>query len=501
MGNAAAATRRGTNIIVDPFGTSRDMPPRGNLGGTRTEGENPGSLSKCAPRAYVGHTHAYRRSPESEHPEPILLLPMDKAVSAFYCCYLLRSTKRHASLYIGSTPHPRRRLAQHNGQSQGGAVRTARESLRPWEMVCIVTGFPSNIAALQFEWAWQNTHLTKKVASGERTTERKTTRKTSRAGREYRRPVRPPLSLDGGLTNLHLLLRSPSFARWPLQLRVFCDDVDRKWQKKCDQNAAKLRVGLKVIRDVPVEAEAEAESGGEAPPPSAQGRANGGLSDMEIGGVAGLAIGYADVKPHLEKSLALFKDGGANRCSICSQDIGSEKTTALICSVADCSAMMHMNCLAANWLAREIPSDALIPTEGPCPECLEELQWIALIREMTLRTRGGAEVARILKPPRAKKTKGGKRQGGDTVVVETEVPDSDVSSAEESEDSGGDIDNDEPPDDWHGASEADARSVTSYDSDSSLKPPARPDPVRRPPSPKLAQIIEDSEWDSAEVLD
>lgn len=62
--------------------------------------------------------------------------------------------------YVGATVNPDRRLRQHNGELVGGARATRGDS---WERVCLVSGFPDERAALQFEWMWK--HWTRKLGT------------------------------------------------------------------------------------------------------------------------------------------------------------------------------------------------------------------------------------------------------------------------------------------------------------------------------------------------
>ena len=351
--------------------------------------------------------------------------------------------------------------------------------------------------------------MTKKIAHAQRITIAETGEKVSRkTGRKRKRPVRPRISLTEELSNLHLLLRVPGFVRWPLHVRFFCEDVYQKWHRWDQTVDGTLRSGTKIILDVAQGIETIEQ--GEAPG-SIQVKAKRKRDVLDKGDIQGLDIGYGDLKAHVEKSIVLLAEDGARSCAICARNLGVEKMLALVCPREACKAVFHLCCLAVKFLEDDSLGDPIIPTSGSCPECKAELQWIDLVKEMSLRARGEKEVAQLMKNPRERNAKVAKMSkiAAAAASSQAEVNNSeDTNSTDADEDIdkdpavAADIEEDPLPDDWQFQidDDDDIASVTSATSGF----PDREDTVSPSKAfagaPILKVIIEDSEWDDVESL-
>ncbi|KAF3056435.1 Structure-specific endonuclease subunit SLX1 [Daldinia childiae] len=311
---------------------------------------------------------------------------LSKPIPPLYTVYILRSTVRNASLYIGSTPNPPRRLKQHNGDVKGGAARTAKSKLRPWEMVGLVSGFPGMVAALKFEWALTNPHVSLHIPS--------TSRISAAAGRKRNgHPKRPRHTLTSILSNLHLLLRVPSFSRWPLNLHFFVPEVHEAWNKWCTTVDEPLRDTIQVLTDF-------------NPARTNQGDSESSDTENEVEqlwGIHALPLDYAPMKTYVMKTQSIYDFEREGDCIVCQEQLDPGKGLYATCSNIDCEGTGHISCWSRHLLGKEADED-IIPISGRCPRCKGEVVWGDLMKEMSLRIRGPKEVEKLLKKPRKRKT-------------------------------------------------------------------------------------------------
>lgn len=278
-------------------------------------------------------------------------------------------------------------------------------------------------------------------------------------------------------------------------------DVWLRWSERVD---GEIRPGVKVLLDIKQPVEPPDEPAG---PISAQIKRKRKREAIGKGGTDGVDVGYSKLKDHVEKSLFLLAEGEVNRCAVCAEDIQSQARTVLVCTLPTCRAVFHMTCLAQSFLDQEHQENAVLPTSGKCPQCKSELQWVDLVKEMSLRVRGEAEVAKLMKKPKVPKAKAVKELLADATAeaIAGEADEDYNHGLEEDESDSTNAFEDPLSDDWHfqenDDDEDDRVSVTSVTSNAStwLDPRSHIMPVGRGPS--LEVVIDDSDGDDVEVLD
>jgi structure-specific endonuclease subunit SLX1 len=255
---------------------------------------------------------------------------------------------------------------------------------------CFVCNHSFRRSNLEVRWAWQNTHLTRRIADEQRITARDTKPKTSpKTGRTRRRPARPKMSLRDKLMNLSLLLRVPSFSRLPLEVRFFCADVYQAWLRWSkvgnDLGASSPRVFLDIEQSPLLESD------------TLQAELSSGLPENTgvLGGVRGLDVTYVPIREHVKKSISLLDEGESTRCFLCNKEMDSKSTMVLTCPQEQCRSISHLSCLSQSFLS-QTSNNSLVPDVGRCPSCRTELKWFELVKELTVRMRAEAIVTKTL---------------------------------------------------------------------------------------------------------
>lgn len=246
------------------------------------------------------------------------------------------------------------------------------------------------------------------------------------------------------MMNLHLLLRVPSFARWPLSLRFFSSDVFKVWNTNDKKANGNMRSNFEIVLDpAAVDTSVKRKTASKTSTKTREsvvplkGMYNAAVIDPDdivqepqpppkIGKTASmiekLDFSYLGTKAHLEKSKMLLEGNKRNACSVCNVLIKNE-ALAVACPHADCSAVSHIQCLSTDFLHREHGDGGrkvITPIGGPCPTCHTTTIWRDLVRELSLRLRGQREVEQLFKPTRKRKADDAVDSDGDLDAAEDE---------------------------------------------------------------------------------
>ncbi|KAF9497313.1 hypothetical protein BDN71DRAFT_626328 [Pleurotus eryngii] len=277
---------------------------------------------------------------------------------SFYACYLLKSiqTPKSTATYIGSTPNPPRRIRQHNGEITAGAWKTKHK--RPWIMQMIVHGFPSKLAALQFEWAWQHPHISRHLRDGH--------------GKPLFHYDRKAKYLKPSIRIVRTMISTHPYNTWPLHVKLFTNEAVAHW------NDAAEHATLDALQGFTCSVELEGVDG-----------ISGKLGSGRQG-----PMGASDdqfTSRHLAKNTALLTSGRPLECSVCRLPIHDYSTSPLstsLCPQPSCNGVAHLLCLSQTFLVQQNDRPGFVPRGGTCNSCNTYVLWGDIIRGCYRRSTG-----------------------------------------------------------------------------------------------------------------
>lgn len=212
-------------------------------------------------------------------------------------------------------------------------------------------------------------------------------------------------------------------------------------------------------------------------------------------------VDYTDLKPHIEKAKDITEFEREGACAICHINLEPAGGLYVICPSAGCESVTHITCLSKHFLKGD--AEAVVPIMGSCPSCKAELRWVDVVKELSLRSRGQKEVQKLL---RVKKSRNGKSATASEAIVHSDT-ESDLDAVLSDEELGEikQLQELNPAksrggmgDSWHvieDSEDSDTGSITSISSQRTMVTPIRASKT------VLRTVIEDSDWDDAEVLD
>lgn len=206
------------------------------------------------------------------------------------------------------------------------------------------------------------------------------------------------------MSNLHLLLRVPSFGRWPLRVHFFSRDVFAVWEKWCAAASERLRPSLGVATDFGTGA-----GGGVGSAVSVEDPGEGLVTAQEGAGgqprgIHALPLDYEPIKDYVAKGQEIFEFERQGRCVVCREEMPSGEGLHALCTNDGCDGVGHVSCWSRHFVG-DGAADDIVPVQGQCPKCKGEVHWGVMMKELTLRVRGQQDVEKLLKRKRKRARK------------------------------------------------------------------------------------------------